>query len=292
MSDRNPKPTKAERQAAAREKARAMREAQLKKERRNKLLTRWGIVVGIVAVLAIIALIVINSMRGGIPEAGPAPAHANVNGGITLTSTTELKATDPLEVDINNLPEATTTNAAGETVPAGVEAAPKGEPVQIVEYVDVNCVHCSDFAGMHADQIQSWLDAGDITYEYRTVAFLDRGSPTNYSSRGANAAACVADSSPESFWGFMKAVFAQYPSGEVDNAGLVDMAEAAGATDVKDCITGDGFRTFVKYTDSLARAAEVSGTPTVYINGAEGDLNTFVESVQAAIDANKAEAAA
>ncbi|UPO77154.1 thioredoxin domain-containing protein [Arthrobacter sp. Helios] len=292
MSDRNPKPTKADRQAAAREKARALREAQLKKERRNKLLTRWGIVVGIVAVLVIIAVVVINSVRGGIPDAGPAPANGNINGGITLTSSSTLEPTEPLEVDVNNLPEATTTNAAGETVPAGVEAAAPGEPVQIVEYVDVNCVHCADFASTYGSQIESWLDAGEVTYEYRTVAFLDRGSPTNYSSRGANAAACVADSSPESYWGFMKAIFAQYPNGEIDNAAMVDMAEAAGATDVQDCISNDGFRTYVKYADSMARAAEVSGTPTVYINGSEGDLNTFVETVQAAIDANKAEAAA
>ena len=292
MSDRNPKPTKADRQAAAREKARELREAQLKKDRRNKLLTRWGIVVGIVAVLVIIAVVVINSVRGGIPDAGSAPANSNVNGGITLTSTTALEPSEPFEVDVNNLPEATTTNAAGETVPAGVEAAAPGEPVKIVEYVDVNCVHCSDFASTYGAQIESWLDAGEVTYEYRTVAFLDRGSPTNYSSRGANAAACVADSNPESYWSFMKAIFAQYPNGEIDNAALVDMAEAAGATNVGDCITNDGFRTFVKYADSMAREAGVGGTPTVYINGSEGDLNTFVETVQAAIDANKAEAAA
>ena len=45
MTDRNPKPSKADRTAAAREQARALREAQKKKERRNKLLVRWGVVV-------------------------------------------------------------------------------------------------------------------------------------------------------------------------------------------------------------------------------------------------------
>ncbi|MCC3284170.1 MULTISPECIES: DsbA family protein [Arthrobacter] len=290
MSDRNPKATKADRQAAAREKARALREAQLKKERRNKLLTRWGIVAGIVAVIAIVAVIVVNSLRGDIPDAGPAPANGNADGGFTLTSTTALEPTEPLEVDVNALPEATTTNEAGDTVPAGVEAAGPGEPVQIVEYVDINCVHCADFTGTYGDQIGSWLDAGEVTYEYRTVAFLDRNSPTNYSSRGANAAACVADTNPESYWDFMKAIFAQHASGEINNAALADMADSVGASDAKDCITSDGFRTYVKYADSLAREAEVSGTPTVYVNGAEADLNAFVDTVQAAIDANKAEA--
>ncbi|MBF4993477.1 thioredoxin domain-containing protein [Arthrobacter gandavensis] len=290
MTDRNPKVTKAERQAAAREKARALREAQLKKERRNKLLTRWGIVAGIVAVLVVVAVIVVNSVRGGIPDAGPAPATGNVNGGFTLTSTTSLEPADTGEVDVNNLPEATTTNEAGDTVPAGVEAAAPGEPVQIVEYVDINCVHCADFSSTYSDQVKTWLDAGEVTLEYRTVAFLDSGSPTNYSSRGANAAACVADTNPESYWDFMKAIFAQHASGEINNAALADMAESVGASDAADCIQNDGFRTYVKYSDALARAAEVGGTPTVYVNGAEADLNSFVDTVQAAIDGNKAEA--
>jgi protein-disulfide isomerase len=290
MTERNPKPSKADRTAAAREQARALREAQKKKERRNKLLVRWGVVVAVVAIIVVVALIVINSMRGGNgaeAQTGPAPANANEYGGITLTSTTELESTEPFDVDVASLPEAPTEAKEDAPVPPGIAPAADGEPVPVVVYVDVNCVHCADFEETYEEKIGSWLDAGDITYEYRTVAFLDRGSPTNYSSRGANAAACVADSNPESYWDFMTAIFGNYENGELKNAELADMAESVGAGDAADCIQNDGFRAFVNYTDRLARVDYISGTPTVYVNGAETNANDFETAVQTALDANK-----
>lgn len=287
MSDRNPKPTKAQRTAAAREQARALREAQVKKDRRNKLLVRWGVVAAIVALIVVVGVIVANNFNRGIPDAGPAPANGNQYGGVTLTSTTALQATEPLDVDVTTLPEAPESIEEDAPVPPGIQAAEPGQPIQIVEYVDVNCVHCADFAAMFDDQIAGWLDAGEITYEYRVVAYLDRNSPTNYSSRGANAAFCVADSSPESYWDFMKAIFAQHASGEVDNQGLIDMAASVGADDIEDCVKDDTYRPYEKYADQLARVDGISGTPTVYVNGAEADLNEFATTVQTAIDANK-----
>lgn len=290
MTERNPKPSKADRTAAAREQARALREAQKKKERRNKLLVRWGVVVAVVAIIVVVALIVINSMRGGSgaeAQTGPAPANANEYGGITLTSTTSLEPTEPFEVDVASLPEAPTEANDAPPIPPGIAPAAEGEPVPVVVYVDVNCVHCADFEKAYQAKIGSWLDAGEITFEYRTVAFLDRGSPTNYSSRGANAAACVADANPESYGAFMNAIFANYENGELKNAELADMAESVGAGDAADCIENDGFRAFVNYTDRLARVDYVSGTPTVYVNGAETSPNDFETAVQAAVDANK-----
>ena len=289
MTDRNPKLTKAERTAAARDQARAMREAQQKKDRRNRLLVIWGVVVAIVAVIAIVGVIVFNSMSRSVANNGTSPANANQYGGFTLTSTSALQPQEPFDFDTETLGAAPEEAAEDAPVPPGIEASEPGEPIQIVEYVDINCVHCADFAATYDEQIAQWLDAGEITYEYRTVAFLDRSSATNYSSRGANASACVAAESPESYWDFMKAIFAQHAAGEVNNAGLVDMAEAAGANteNLESCIDDGTYRPFVKYADQLARVDGIAGTPTAYVNGAEADLNTFTETVQAAIDANK-----
>ncbi|MCC9198549.1 thioredoxin domain-containing protein [Arthrobacter sp. zg-Y820] len=290
MTERNPKPSKADRTVAAREQARALREAQKKKERRNKLLIRWGVVVAVVAIIVVVALIVINSMRSGNgaeAETGPAPANANEYGGITLTSTTELEPTEPFDVDVAALPEPPAEAADDAPVPPGIAAAAEGEPVPIVVYVDVNCVHCAEFEEAYESKIGSWLDAGEVTFEYRTVAFLDRSSPSNYSSRGANAAACVADTNPASYWDFMNAIFANYDNGEIKNAELADMAESVGAGDASECIQNNGFRAFVKYADRLARVDQISGTPTVYVNGAETNANDFETAVQTAIDAAK-----
>ncbi len=155
--------------------------------------------------------------------------------------------------------------------------------------MDVNCVHCADFEGKYADQIATWLAAGDVNVEYRNVAFLDRGSPTNYSSRGANALACVADAAPASYLPFSKALFAHYPQGEMNNKALAQLAKDNGA-DVASCIEKGTFRPFVKFTDAAARVDAIGGTPSIFIQGKLWDQTAnpdFVSFVNAQIAANK-----
>ena len=87
MSPANePRMSKAERTAEAREKARQIREAKLKKDKRNKLLIGWGIVAAVVAILAVVALVVSTSLQNNAPVAdqGPTPSNGNVHGGVTL----------------------------------------------------------------------------------------------------------------------------------------------------------------------------------------------------------------
>ncbi len=259
------KPSKAERTAAARERQRLAREEQQRKARRNGLLAKWGVVAAVLVVVIVIAVIVIDGARSRVPDAGPAPQGANAEGGITLVSGTELAPARVQDIDSSTLPS---DPAPEGSVPAGISAAEDG-PLQVVAYVDINCVHCADFEARHSEQIRSWLDGGDITFEYRTVAYLDRNSSTDYSSRGANAAACVADAAPEAYFDFTRRVFAHYEQGELDDGGLAALAAEAGAGDVSSCIDGGTFRPWVDYATAAAQAAAVGGTPTVYVDGEE-----------------------
>ena len=133
MSPANePRQSKAERTAEAREKAREIREAQLKKDKRNKLLIGWGIVVAVVAILAVVALVVTTNIRNNAPVAdqGPTPANGNVHGGVTLLANTEVAKSDPATVKIADLPSAPATPPAAVTAP-GAEAE-AGKPVKVV----------------------------------------------------------------------------------------------------------------------------------------------------------------
>ena len=150
-------------------------------------------------------------------------------------------------------------------------------------------MHCADFEDKYADQIATWLAAGDVNVEYRNVAFLDRGSPTNYSSRGANALACVADAAPASYLPFSKALFAHYPQGEMNNKALAQLAKDNGA-DVASCIEKGDFRPFVKFTDAAARVDAIAGTPSIFVQGKEWNQTAnpdFVAFVNEQIAANK-----
>ena len=240
-------------------------------------------VLAALVIVAVIVAVVVGNARGQVADAGPAPQAGNAQGGITLVSGTELAPARTGDVDAADLPEEPAP--AGE-IPDGIDSSPDG-PLQVVAYVDINCVHCADFEARYADQIRSWLDDGEITFEYRTVAYLDRNSSTAYSSRGANAAACVADSAPQSYFDFTQGLFAHFEQGELDDAGLIELADRSGAGDISSCVEEGTFRPFVKYTTEAAQAASVGGTPTVYVDGAmvANGVSDFATTVQAELDA-------
>lgn len=277
------KPTKAQRTAATRERERMAAEEQQRKDRRNGMLAKWGVVVAGLIVVALIAVVVINTVRGRIPDAGPAPQGGNAQGGITLLSSTDTAPTGTDMVDVATLPA---EPAAEGTVPEGITSVTNG-PLQVVAYVDINCVHCADFEERHSEQILSWLDAGEITFEYRTVAYLDRNSSTEYSSRAANAVACVADSAPEAYFDVNQRLFAHYEQGELDDDGLVALAADAGAGDISACVEEGTFRPWTAFATAAAQAAAVGGTPTVFVNGAAvpNAVEDFETTVQEELDA-------
>ncbi|NJC21279.1 protein-disulfide isomerase [Arthrobacter pigmenti] len=283
MTPNNSQPSKAQRKSEAREQARLMREQQERKEKRASFLIKWGVVAAVVAILVIIGLIVVGNIRNQVPDAGSAPAHGNEFGGITLTSTTDLEETSVEQVDVATLPE----EANPADLPPGVAASGPDEPVQVVAYVDVNCVHCANFERTHAEQVESWLNEGAITFEYRNVAYLDPNSQTQYSSRGAAALACVADISPEAYWDFSVALFGNFENGELNDGELAEMAQAAGSADISGCLAENTFRPWVKYTTQAGEVHGVGGTPTVFVDGEEipDPVSDFATVTQEKIDA-------
>ena len=285
--------SKAERTSEAREKARQIREGQLKKDKRNKLLIGWGIVVAVVAILAVVALVVTTTMRQNAPIAdqGPTPANGNVNGGITLLANTDVTKLEPATVDAASVGEPPET-APAEVVAPGAEAE-AGKPVKVVLYVDFICPVCKNFEAQYNEQLTALRNEGKISVEYRALGFLDNRSSTNYSSRAANAAACVVNESPEKYAEFVDSLFANQPA--EGSAGLSDdklktMATDIGANNIDTCIDGKTYRPYVKFTTKQAAAVGITGTPTVFVDGQQWGKGAsaqtpFPDFLQAAITA-------
>ncbi|GAA4376478.1 DsbA family protein [Paeniglutamicibacter cryotolerans] len=292
MASNSPRPNKAERNSNAREQAAKIREQQESAGKRKSLFIKLGVVLAVVLVVVLIAAIIMQNNRGAVADTGNAPRGGNAGGGITLISDTAVADTSGITVDVNSLPPVPVSDPANPVTPKprDVVTAPKGQPINILLYVDANCVHCADFEGQYADQFATWLGAGDVTVEYRNVSYLNSG--TNFSSRAANALACVANSAAPSYLPFSKALFAHYPEGEMSNKQLAAMAKDNGA-DVGSCISDGTFRPFVKFTDQAARVDGIAGTPSIFIQGKEWTppagqgFEAFGPAVQAAIDANK-----
>ena len=285
--------SKAERTSEAREKARLIREAQLKKDKRNKLLIGWGIVVAVVAILAVVALVVTTTMRQNAPVAdqGPTPANGNVNGGITLLANTDVVKLEPATVDAAAVAEPPQT-APAEVVAPGAEAE-AGKPVKVVLYVDFICPVCKNFEAQYNEQLTSLRNEGKITVEYRALGFLDNRSSSNYSSRAANAAACVVNESPEKYAEFVDSLFAKQPaegSAGISDNDLKKMATEIGAKPIDTCVDEKTYRPFVKFATKQAAAVGVTGTPTVFVDGQQWGKGAsaqtpFPDFLQAAIAA-------
>jgi protein-disulfide isomerase len=296
MASNSPRPSKKERLEAAREAARAKREAAEKQRRRRAALTRWSVVaIVVIVVLAVVGIYYFNVYKPNhekVADSGAIPAHANQYGGVVATGASTLAATPknaPKSVDSSSLPsdakEAAAKGLIGEnkTVKASGAKSGDGKP-KIIIYADVICPYCKQFEDQYGSQIQTWLKTGDVDVEYRMLGFLDGSSSTNYSSRGANALACVADKSPSTYLKYLRALFNAQNSKDQGGEGvqeggaglsdkkLASMAVDAGApSSVKSCITGGKYRPYVKYGTGTAYTDHVTGTPSVVVDGANWD---------------------
>ncbi|MCR1161028.1 DsbA family protein [Paenarthrobacter sp. UW852] len=281
--------SKAERTAQAREKARAIREEQLKKEKRNKLLVGWGIVVAIVVIIAVVAFVVVGNVQNNAPIAdnGPTPANGNVHGGVTLLANSEVVKSEPASVNVADVPAPLASKPATVTVPGGEAEA--GKPVKVVAYIDFICPVCKRFETTYGDSLTKLRNDGKISLEYRALGFLDQQSTTNYSSRAANAAACVVNSSPEKYADFFNLLFERQPaegSAGISDKDLKAMATEVGAANIDSCVDSKQYRPWVKVATQEAAAIGVTGTPTVFVDGKQWDGSTDLNAeIQTAITA-------
>ena len=255
--------TKNERREAAREKARILREEQKKKDRRTKVLLQGGIILASLAIVAVIALVIVNSIR----PPGPGPANM-ASDGIQLTQGAVATPTAALAADDEPIPNE--RDAA-----AGV--------LDIRMYVDYLCPICGQFEAANGEYIASLLENGNTTVEIHPIAILDRLSQgTKYSTRAANAAACVADSSPNDFLAFHNLLFANQPAENTTGLSddeLVALTVEAGAGDVASCVKDQQFKSWVTAATTRAlngpipdsNVDQVQGTPTIIVNGVKYD---------------------
>jgi protein-disulfide isomerase len=140
--------------------------------------------------------------------------------------------------------------------------------------------------------VQEYADQG-VQFRYRVISFLDRASSTDYSTRAMNAHAAVLDvAGPEVAKKFHDALFAQQPpeggAGLSDDT-LVELAIAAGADAdvVEKPIRELAFEQWVKNATDAASRAEVTGTPTVLVDGErlpQAGTDETLESMRAAIE--------
>jgi protein-disulfide isomerase len=214
------------------------------------VLVALGIVGGVAAVIAIEAA---NKVAAPVVE--DAPKNLSEFGGLKIG--VGLQA---FTADKTPTPEASETKAP-----------------EIVVYVDYQCPICQAFDLPNSAQLRSWVDTGAATLEIRPISFLDRASLNEYSSRAANAAFCVANFVPDSYFDMHSNLMINQPAeGQegLDDNELFEVAQTSGAgtTEVKGCIQNKSFADYIEqHTQTVLntpqQGVQVTGTPTVLVNG-------------------------
>ncbi|MFJ2553628.1 DsbA family protein [Microbacterium sp. NPDC087591] len=143
----------------------------------------------------------------------------------------------------------------------------------VAVFVDFQCPVCKSFEDQFGPQLEAAAADGRITLEYHPIAILDRFSQgTDYSSRSAGAAVCVAESNPDLYLDFAKTLFDNQPaenSSGLTNDELAAFATQVGADDAVSCISDETYR---KFGVAQAKSHDIQGTPTVDINGTRLNL--------------------
>lgn len=290
MSNTDKKLSKNERRAAARERARELHEARVRREKRNRVLTVGGIVLAAVAVVVAVVLVIVN----GIRPASPGPENM-ASDGIVIGEGLQVQSTPGIPVDGTSTPTEQTD-----------------EHLQIVVYHDYMCPHCGAFDQTNGSTIRDLVNSGLATVEYHPMAYMDRASlGAKFSTRASNAAACVAQFQADVFFDWNELMFLNQP--EQSTQGLTDdqmlgFMEQAGADmtpELTDCVKSIQFESWVgdaamraasdpvPYTYEGADPVVADRTPTILVNGRHYQgpntdaavFQQFLQSVQGELQA-------
>ncbi|WP_449281670.1 DsbA family protein [Leucobacter sp.] len=307
-NETNKRPSKNERRAEAREQARLAREQEKKREKRNRLFLQGGIVLGVLAILAVVALILTQTMK----PAGPGPQ--NMASGAAIF-TKDLKVVESAALQ------------PGEDRQAP-EVDRKQLPLDVTIYVDYMCPACGNFEQQYGTMLENYVGSGDIELGVYPINFLDGQSlGTKYSTRAANLFSCVVEEQPDVAFNVHNTLLSAEVQPTEGTTGLTDdqlleQAEAAGAeltTELRQCVKDVRFGSFISSNYKtvsedgilgLAKGAQLVGdpntgelqsadgpqrlrsTPTVIVNGQQwvagrdGDLEAYLLKVKSEIEGN------
>ncbi len=217
--------------AEARERVKAMREEQARRDKKRERMMRFGVAGAVVAAVAIIAVAVAFS-RGG--DDGPMA-----------------------------VPEST-GQGSGQSVDgeaSGVLIGDESAPVTIDYWMDFLCPHCGEFHNSNGQAIDQLVESGEANIVYHPVTYTGGV----YSTRANNAFACAADEDMSNE--FIDAAFGAMGT-QWSTSALVDLGEQAGiGGDYESCVRDDTYEDWSSDVEASARDFQVEGTPTVFVNG-------------------------
>jgi protein-disulfide isomerase len=233
-----------------RRQARAAQQAALARAKRRRTLVQLAIVGGVaVVVIAIVATAVVLGRRGQATSAGSSPSAS------------------------------ATTNVDGTSVPFviggtgatanGVRVGNADAKVSMDLWVDYSCPHCQEFEATNNATITSLVASGKLAVTYHNIQIV-----TDYGTEAGSASACMAVHDPAAWPAYNAALYANH-SAATDSWGASDFTRFAAANGGGDatqrCTTDGTYRGWITANTAASTKADVTGTPTMIIDGKKTD---------------------
>ncbi|MER5783993.1 thioredoxin domain-containing protein [Streptomyces mobaraensis] len=246
-----------ENKQSARERLRAEREQQAKKDRTRRQLVVGGAVVGVLALAAGIGVAVSKLGGDGKDSAWEAAAKK------TLVKPANTAGDKGTEIVIGD----------------------KNAKHTLEIYQDMRCPVCSVFEQNVGDTVDKDVKAGTFKVRYHIGAFLDRGLGGTGAKNALSAVGAALDVSPEAFSAYNKALYskANHPAETKDafanDDTLLDIAQQVPALkgnakfekNVKD---GTFDKWALEMSDEFDSHKDVTGTPTIKLDGEKLTVDT------------------
>jgi protein-disulfide isomerase len=183
-------------------------------------------------------------------------------------------------------PVVTITPRVFNTKVDGVHLGDPNAPVKVDEYADFRCSACLFFTQQIFPQIlQNYVETGKVYYTYHFYIVIDNYDTSGASYRSANAALCANEQNR--FWDYHDTLYANQITEDAylfTDARLATMAEnlKLDMTAFNTCLQNKKFDSFVQKDISQAQSLNVTGTPSIFVNGTL--VSKFQQTIQA-IDA-------
>jgi protein-disulfide isomerase len=160
-------------------------------------------------------------------------------------------------------------------------------PVTMVEYASLTCPHCRDFWKQVFPRIKSeYVDTGKVKYILKDFPT----APAEIAVAGTAIARCAGE---EGYYAVVDDIFSNWhelmEAAQQGAAGPVLVAvggrHGLDPEEVRACVNNTGVQDYINRTMEEARAQQVTGTPTVFLNGEKLPAPHTYEALKAAIDA-------
>lgn len=157
-------------------------------------------------------------------------------------------------------------------------------PVTVDVYEDFICPACRRFEESAGGTLDRLVADGKARIVYHPVAYLDRFSTTDYSSRSSAASGCAADGGK--FREYAEALFDQQPpeggAGLSDDQ-LIQIGTSVGldSGSFGSCVRDGRYQTWTDHVTDAASERGVNATPTVLVAGSPVDASA--EAITAAV---------